>query len=82
MFVSAVCRLLHQIGLSSSSGYQLVSKLKDGWKDLHLSIASAKRLPSSSIGGPADYHHHHHHHSTGTSSSMDASINTARFSFN
>jgi len=70
VFVNAVCRLLHQIGIASTSGHQMVTKLKDVWKELHLSIASAKRLPPSSIGGPPDH--------IGTS--MDASIDTARFS--
>ena len=80
VFVSAVCRLVHQIGIASSSGHQLVTKLKDLWKDLHLTIASAKRLPSSSIGGPSD-HHHNSSSSGASSSSADASIDTARFSF-
>jgi hypothetical protein len=75
VFVCAVCRLLHQIGIASNSGHQLVTKMKDAWRDLHLSISSAKRLPSSSIGGPSD------RHSSIGSSSVDASIVTARFSF-
>ena len=75
VFVGAVCRLLHQIGIASNSGHQVVTRMKDAWKDLHLSLASAKRLPSSSIGGPSD------RHSSVGASSVDASIDTARFSF-
>lgn len=40
-----MCRLLHHLGMASTTAHAVVMQCRDAWKNLAVKLANAKRMP-------------------------------------